>query len=151
MLKISLITLTIVVVLSAVGVAWARHSGYCGSGDYFQHVTERVSRKLDLNEGQSEKLQGVAEALRGLRTDWSGQRTRMTEEVQGLLAAPALDRAMVRGLLDERRHAMDQRVGEIVEAFADFSDTLAPEQRTRLAELIAKRAQHRFGPPGWAH
>ena len=44
-----------------------------------------------------------------------------------------------------------QRVGEIVEAFADFSDTLAPEQRTRLAELIAKRAQHRFGPPGWAH
>jgi hypothetical protein len=59
MLKMSLITLAVVGIIAAVGIAWARHSGYCAGGDFLNHITARVSRKLDLNAEQNEKLQGL--------------------------------------------------------------------------------------------
>ena len=39
----------------------------------------------------------------------------------------------------------------VVDAFADFSDSLEPEQRSRLAELIGDRMMHHWGHPRWGH
>ena len=149
MLKILLITLAIVAITVA-GITWARHNGYCRGGDFMPHITERVSRKLDLNDEQKLKLEAFAETLRKLRGDWSERRTQMLAEVEDLLAGPSLDRDRVIALLDERHQAVNERKGEVVDAFANFSDSLQPEQRTRLAQLIAARMERRWGPPGWA-
>lgn len=54
-------------------------------------------------------------------------------------------------LLTRRHEVIAERKHAAIDAFADFSDSLQPEQRTRLAELISKRMQHRWGPPHWAH
>lgn len=152
MLKILLVTLTILGVVAVSGIAWARYNGYCAGGDLTQRVTERVSRKLDLNEYQAAKLQGFAEKLQALRSGWSEGRNQIRGELEGLLAAPVLDRDRVTGLLDERHQALAERKGEIVDAFGDFSDSLEPGQRTRLAELITARLDHRWGgPPHGAH
>lgn len=148
MLKILLITLAIVAITVA-GITWARHNGYCRGGDSMQHITERVSRKLDLNDEQKLKLEAFAETLQKLRSDWSERRTQMSAEVEDILAGPSLDRDRVIALLDERHQAVNERKGEVVDAFATFSDSLQPEQRTRLAELIAARMERRWGPPGW--
>lgn len=150
MLKILLITLAIVAII-ATGITWAKHNGYCRGGDFMQHITERVSRKLDLNDEQRLKLDAFAETLRELRGNWTERRGQMGVEVEGLLAAPLLDRDRVMALLEERHQALSNRKGEVVDAFADFSDSLRPEQRTRLAELIARRMERRWGPPGWSH
>jgi periplasmic protein CpxP/Spy len=149
--KIFFITLAVIGLISAVGIAWARHNGYCAGGDYLKHVTERVSRKLDLNEEQNQRLQGIAEMLRKLRADWAERRTQSSNEIESLLAAPTLDRDRVMDLLTQRHEAMAERKREIVDTVADFSDNLQPEQRARLAELIADRMHHRWGPPRWAH
>lgn len=151
MLKISLITLAVLALVAAVGIAWARHNGYCARGDYLNHVSARVSRKLDLNDAQNQKLQGLAETLRTLRGDWSEGRVQRSEETKRLLAAPTLDRDQAAGLLTESHEAWVDRRREIVDAFADFSDALQPEQRTRLAEIISDRMQHRWGPARGAH
>lgn len=151
MLKILLITLAVVGVLAAGGIAWARHNGFCAGGDHLEHVTERVSRKLDLGAEQNQKLQGLTEMLRKLRGDWAEHRTQRSGEIESLLAAPTLDRDRALDLLSQRHEAMAERKREIVDAFADFSDNLQPEQRARLAELISDRIQHRWGPPRWAH
>ncbi|MGA7980990.1 MAG: periplasmic heavy metal sensor [Chromatiaceae bacterium] len=146
MLKMSLITLAVVGIIAAVGIAWARHSGYCAGGDFLNHITARVSRKLDLNAEQNEKLQGLAAMLRQLRGDWRERRPQVSPEIDSLLATKTLDRDLVMELLEKRRQAMAEHKRELVDAFADFSDSLRPEQRTRLAELITRRLQHR-----WAH
>jgi Spy/CpxP family protein refolding chaperone len=151
MLKILLITLTILGVVAVAGFAWAKHQGYCSEGDFVKRVTDRVSRKLDLDEDQAARLQGLAEKLRALRGDWTEGRTRMRTDVDGLLAAPTLDRDRAMTLLDQRHRSMAARKSEIVDAFADFSDSLQPEQRTKLAELLSKRLGHYWGPARWAH
>lgn len=53
-------------------------------------------------------------------------------------------------LLPERHEAMGEGEREIVDAFADFSDSLQRDQRARLADLIAERLRHRWGSPRWA-
>jgi Spy/CpxP family protein refolding chaperone len=151
MLKILLITLTVLGIIAIAGFAWAKHQGYCSGGDFMQRVTDRVSRKLDLNEDQTAKLQGLAEKLRALRGDRTEGRTQLRDDIEGLLAAPTLDRNRALTLLDQRHRSMAERKGELVGAFADFSDSLQPEQRTRLAELLTKRLGHHWGAPRWAH
>jgi Spy/CpxP family protein refolding chaperone len=151
MLKISLITLAVLGLIAAAGLAWARHNGYCTGGGHFEHVKARVARKLDLNETQSRQLDDFAEALRRLRGEWVERRAAIGDEVERLMAAPTLDREQVMALLEERHQAFAEHKREIVDAFADFSDSLQHEQRTRLVELIAERMQHRWGPRHWAY
>jgi hypothetical protein len=50
MLKIVLVTLLVVGLLAGLGIAWAKHKGYCSAEDPMQHITERISHKLDLND-----------------------------------------------------------------------------------------------------
>jgi Spy/CpxP family protein refolding chaperone len=150
MLKILLVSLAIAGVAVG-GFAWAKQNGYCSRSDLMGHVTERVARKLDLDDQQQAKLQTFAESLQSLRGDWSERRAAAREEVEALLASPSLDRERVMGLLDARHQALAEHQREVVDAFGEFSDSLRPEQRTRLAELIAQRMDHRWGPPHWAH
>jgi len=151
MLKISLITLAVIVVLAGLGIAWARHNGYCAGGDHLNRVTALVARKLDLNDEQNQRLQGLAETLRKLRRDWTEHRNEHADEIGRLLTAPTLDRNRVMGMLTEGREALAEHSEEVIGAFADFSDSLQPDQRVQLAEFIAKRMQHRWGPSHWAH
>lgn len=151
MWKTLLIGTALVVVLGGAGVAWAKHAGYCDRGDRVQHLTERLTRKLDLNEGQQAKLQAFAEKLGALRAQRAERRGADREAVEQLLSAPQLDRDRAVELLDARLATVTGHKRELVEAFADFSDSLAPEQRERLAELISHRMNHRWGPPRWDH
>ena len=151
MLKTTLIIIAILGVFAVAGLAWAKHKGYCTGGDYLQRASERISGKLDLNDEQNAKLQGLTEALRSLREDWMARRTGLNAEIGNLLATPTLDRDAAMDLLQERHQAMTGHKQGIIAAFADFSDSLQPEQRARLAELIADRMQHRWGQPRWAH
>lgn len=150
MLKILMIILAILGVVVISGFAWAKHNGYCSGGDFMQRASERVSHKLELDDNQEAKLKGFTEKLRALRDSSSAGRTPIRDEIGGLLTAPSLDRDRVTALLDERHQTMTERKAELVNAFGDFSDSLKPEQRTRLAELIAERLNHRWGgPPHW--
>jgi len=151
MLKTVLITLGVLAVITAAGVAWAKHSGYCSTESRMQFVTQRIGHKLDLNDGQLERLEAFAETLRELRAERQDHRVAMKDDVAGLLSEPSLDRDRAVSLIDERFRTMDESKHAIVEAFADFSDSLAPEQRSRLSGLINDRLMHRWGLPRWAH
>jgi Spy/CpxP family protein refolding chaperone len=151
MLKISLITLAVLAVVVGVGAAWAKHRGYCAEGGHLSYMSDRLSRRLDLDEVQRTELQRFADTLRGLRGDWREGRGAMREEVQALLAAPTLDRDRAMDLLAEWRARADERKRLVVDGFADFSDSLTPDQRERLAGIIGERMDRRFGRAGWGH
>lgn len=151
MLKAVLIVLVVMAVLAAGGMAWAKHRGYCSVEDRMHYVTEKLGRKLDLNDRQKSHLQVFTAQLRELRGERHEARDIMKDRVGELLSAPSLDREQAVALLGERHRAMSENRRTLVDAFADFSDSLAPEQRSKLAELISDRMGHRWGPPHWSH
>ncbi len=151
MLKTILITLLFLGVIAAAGAAWAKHKGYCSADGRLQHITQRVGSKLDLNEEQLGRLEVFAGTLQGMRNERQDHRVAMKNDVTELLSAPALDRDRAMALIDERYQSMGDSKQSVVDAFADFSDSLEPEQRARLAEMIGDRMMHRWGHPRWAH
>lgn len=151
MLKTILIALLFLGAVAAAGAAWAKHKGYCSADSRIHHITERVGRKLDLNEDQLGRLDVFAETLKGMRNEHQDHRTAMKDRITELLSAPSLDRDRAVALIDERYQTTGDRKRAMVNAFADFSDSLAPEQRAQLAGLIGDRMMHRWGHPSWAH
>lgn len=151
MLKTILVIFLVLGVLAVVGAAWAKRSGYCSPEHRIQHLTERLGRRLDLNDDQQGRLATFVQTLKGLRSEWQGQRAAMKERVSELLATAPLDRDQAQALIDERAQIVEDGKHALIDAFANFSDSLAPEQRSRLAELIGDRMNHRWGHTGWAH
>jgi Spy/CpxP family protein refolding chaperone len=151
MLKTILITLAVLGVIAAAGMAWAKQSGYCSPENRLQKITERVGRKLDLNDDQQGLLEALTKTLRDLRIERQGLRVAMKESLTELLSEPSLDRDRATALIDGRYEDMKDSKLALVDAFADFSDSLAPEQRSRLTDLITDRMMERRGQHRWAH
>lgn len=151
MLKTILITLVVLGVIAAAGAAWAKHSGYCSPENRIQKITERVGRRLDLNDDQQGRLEAFAQILQDLRSHRQVRRVAVKDNVAELLSASSMDRDRAIELIDERLQGMNDGKRSLVDAFADFSDSLAPEQRARLAELIDNRMAGGWGRPRWGH
>jgi Spy/CpxP family protein refolding chaperone len=151
MLKTTLIVLIVLGILAAVGAAWAKHKGYCSTETRMQHISERIGRQLDLNDDQRGHLGSFIGTLRELRSDQQDRRRVVKQGVAELLSAPRLDRDRAIALIDERFRSIDERKRTLIDAFADFSDSLAPEQRARLVELIEQGRMGRWGHHHWAY
>ena len=151
MLKTTLIVLLVLGMIAVAGVAWAKHNGYCSSEDRMQYVSERIDRKLDLNDDQRLHLESLIGTLLELRSEQQDRRRGVNQDVTELLSAPMLDRDRAVALIDKRLQGIDDRKRTLVDAFADFSDSLAPEQRAELAELIEQRRMGRWGQHLWAY
>ena len=151
MFKTTLIVLVVLGVIAVAGVAWAKHSGYCSSEDRMQYVSERIGRKLDLSDDQQGRLESLIGTLLKLRSEQQDRRRSVNQDVTDLLSAPMLDRDRAVALIDERLQGINDRKRTLVAAFADFSDSLTPEQRAQLAELIEQRRMGRWGHHHWAY
>jgi len=148
-MKSLLITSAIVGLVLSSGLVLARHGGFCAGGEIVHNITGFVSYKLGLGEEQGAKLAEFVDQLGALRQSWAAGRADMSDEVESLLAAPALDRERALQLVEERQRAMADYAAKLVDDFADFSDSLEPEQRTALIEMVRARMQDRCGPGAW--
>ena len=177
MVKTILITRVVLGVIGAVGAAWAKRGGYCSAENRVRYITERVDMKLELSDDQRDRLEAFVDTLRELRDkrrdhsdgikdngtylttsqrEWLIQchsYFRIKEDVTDLLTAPTRDRDRAVAMMVKRYQSIAGSMRALVDAFAEFSDSLAPEQRTRLAELIADafatdRLQLDFDPEG---
>ena len=154
MFKTAVITLVVIGLVAGVGIAWAKNRGYCDR-DFAEHVTDRIARKLDLDETQKTKLDALGEQFRALRGEWRERRPAMRDELKQLLGSETFDRARAREIIDERQQAMASHKDALVNVFAEFSDSLRPEQRTQLAEMMDRRMErrrdHEWHRPAWTH
>jgi protein CpxP len=93
----------------------------------------------------------LSEQFQALRGNWRERRVDMRANVLDLLKNDRFDRERAQQMIDERQQSMAEYKRDMVDAFAEFSDSLDPEQRARLAELIDHWSGHRWGHHGWAH
>ncbi|KRB99842.1 hypothetical protein ASE11_09250 [Hydrogenophaga sp. Root209] len=102
-------------------------------------VIERVTKKLDLNAEQQQKLGVLADKLQAQRTAFIGQTTDPRAEVRALVAGDKFDRARALSLLDEKTRVVQVSSPEVINAMADFYDSLNPAQQAEVRERMQKR------------
>lgn len=150
-IKRSLIGLTsITVLLGGLTACGHRDHGRAWSDERVAEmrvkVVDRISGKLDLNAEQKAKLGVLADKLREQRNALVGSSADPRSEMQAIIAGPAFDRARASALLEGKLSAVHTKAPDVMNAAADFYDSLRPDQQAKVREFLASRG-HR-GPRG---
>lgn len=145
-----IISVLVIAVLAAGGIAFAKNKGVCGGPEGRANwMMERISKRLELDELQRGKLEDLRDALLSMREKFVDARKQGREAAADLLSVPVLDRGRAQALFDERHTAISAYSQELINAFADFSDSLNAEQRSALVEWLNKPRHHGSGPRHW--
>ena len=109
------------------------------SAEFRTKMIERAGKKLDLNDGQKQKLGVLADKLREQRTALMGKTTDPRAEVQSLVAGATLDKAKAQALVEEKTGALRSKSPEVIAAAADFFDNLNPAQQQQVRDMMTSR------------
>lgn len=102
-------------------------------------VIERVGSKLELDEAQKAKLGVLADKLREQRNALVGSTADPRTEMQAIIGGPAFDRARANALLESKLSAVHGKAPDVMNAAADFFDSLRPDQQAKVREFLASR------------
>lgn len=132
--------------------AWAhqRHGG-CWSGDAAERracMVDVASRRLDLDATQKAKLDALAQLLQAQRQLLVADPANPRAELQALIAGTSFDRTQAAALLQNKLATVQTRSPELINAVADFYDSLRPEQQSQLREALARGRHGRHGRHG---
>lgn len=149
--KIAVTAITVTLLVS--GAALAGRAGCFGPGGIQQHwfdgptpeeragwMTERISKKLELDPAQRAKLEELKTTLLSIRSDVGEERQKARESMLALLDAPALDRQKVLQMVDAKMQKVHDKAPEVVDAIAGFTDSLNPSQKQFLRQRIESRS-----------
>lgn len=106
-------------------------------------VLERIGSQLELDAAQKAKLAVLADQLQAQRAAIVGTTTNPRAELQGLIAGPAFDRTRAGALLETKLSAVHVAAPQVVNALADFYDSLRPEQQAKVRDFLSRG--HRRG------
>ena len=101
-------------------------------------VVDRVSSKLDLNDGQKQKLNVLADKMEAQRTAFVGKAADPRAEMQAIVSGDKFDRARAQSLLEEKTRAVQANSPEVITALADFYDSLNAEQQQKVRDLMQR-------------
>ena len=111
-------------------------------------AVERISDKLELSAPQKARLETLADALVAQRQALRGAPgSTPRDELKALIAGEKFDRTQAQTLLQAKTAAVQGQGPKVVEAMADFYDSLTPAQQARVREMMDKRG-HRWGGRG---
>jgi periplasmic protein CpxP/Spy len=106
------------------------------------HLVERVGSKLDLNAEQKNRLATLAEQLRQSRNALVAATPDPRSELQSLMAGTSFDRSKAIALVQAQLGAINNQSPALINAMADFYDSLSPGQQAQVREFMAKRGHH---------
>lgn len=147
-----IITIAVIGTLLTASLVWAHQQkeGF-GPPDRAGAMVEKVGKRLELSDYQKEKLERFAEAMSSMRESRKGEGGEHRQELMGLLDTSPLDRGKAMELLDEKHRKLKRHMSDMVNTFADFSDSLDVSQREELKEILSQRMEHRRERRHWAH
>ena len=108
-----------------------------------EFMTDRVSKKLDLDATQRQKFSEFADLLAQSMLEVRGTRDQHREEIAALLEEPSFNQARALELISEKTRQIDARAPLLVSALAGFLDSLNAEQRAELRDFVEHHRHHR--------
>jgi len=102
-------------------------------------VVDKISKKLELDATQKQKLGVLADQIIASRTAFRGKDTDPRAEIQAMVAGAKFDRALAQAMFEQKTQAVQGNGPQMIGAFADFYDSLNPAQQQQVRE----RLQHR--------
>lgn len=114
-------------------------------------ISDRIDRKLDLNDVQKQNLDvltfHIADLMQQVR---EGRQTRF-EMVNEVLSDGPVDQAALLQKITDKTALVNANAPDVVTKLAGFIDSLDAEQKAEIRQMIESRRGHRFGPRHGRH
>ena len=125
-------------------LAYGAHNHWgMNSDEKVEFVTDRVSKKLDLDDVQRQNLEVLAKDMMALVEEMRSGREAHMNEIQQMLGDPVLDQNRVIKLIQDKTQSINDRAPATVASLALFLDSLTTEQKSELQSFVADRMHHR--------
>ena len=106
---------------------------------------EKISEKLTLTEAQKKKLDALADEMLASRKAFRGDSTDPRADMKALIAGDKFDRTKAQAMLDQKTQVVQGNGPKVMAAFADFFDSLSPEQQKQVRDKLDKRGHGWWG------
>ncbi|MFT5220337.1 MAG: Spy/CpxP family protein refolding chaperone [Planctomycetota bacterium] len=110
-----------------------------------EFIVERVSKKLDLNEVQSLSFSELTDTVLAIIVEGRDSKEDHLQMVKDLLQEPVLDQAKVLQIVQQKTQMVNDKAPAVVASLAGFLDTLGPEQKNNLQQMLERHHEHRHG------
>lgn len=109
------------------------------NGWFANFMMRRMGKRLRLDPEQMSKLKVVQSKMQTVHAEMHGEKQTGYSDVESLLKAEKLDRKAALQLLLSSREAVESRLSEMVDGFADLFDSLNAVQRERMVKMWHNR------------
>ena len=141
-----LIATAMIVGISGSVFAYGKHNHWGFSAeDKAEFITERVTKKLDLDEIQQGNLKVLSGEILALMSEMRAERETHKAQIEAMLAEPVLDQAKALNLIQSKTSQINNKAPTVIASLAAFLDSLSLEQKTQLQGFVSKRMHHRKG------
>ncbi len=106
-------------------------------------MTEKIASKLELNEVQKKQLNSFKDELMDKKRQLRASRSTIEGELIAQLRNEKIDQEHLKEVIAKEEAKLDEMASTFVTQLAEFHDSLTPEQRTKLTEMVEKWEDHR--------
>ena len=127
--------------------AFSKHNDWSMSlEEKVEFVTERVTRKLDLDSQQQQNFTELAGAIAQIMQDARITKVQNLTEIEALLQEPSFNQARALELVGQKTRMINENAPLVITSLAVFLDSLSVEQKQQMQEFMQHRHQHhRYG------
>ncbi len=126
--------------------AYGKHNHWgISAEDKVEFITERVTRKLNLNDIQQGNLNALARDILALMNEMHASRETHITQIETMLAEPVLDQAKALNLIQAKTSHIANKAPTVIASVATFLDSLNLEQKAQLQQFVSNRMHHRHG------
>ena len=131
---------------SGVVYAFSKHSDWhMTPEEKLEFVTDRVTRKLNLDSQQQENFTALAETVVQVMLDVKASKQQQVNEIGELLQEPSFNQARAMEMVQQKTQIISDKAPLVISSLAVFLDSLDAGQKLQLREFIENHRHHRHG------
>lgn len=123
--------------------AFSKHGGWgMTAEEKVELISDRVTRKLNLDDQQREKFAELAELVAVTLQEVKPGRDQHFAELDSLLQEPSFNQARALEMIQQKTRLVNEKAPLVISSLAVFLDSLSVEQKQQLQEFMQHRHEH---------
>ncbi len=128
--------------------AFSKHGGWGMTHDEkVEFISERVTRKLDLDTEQRLKFVEMAELVTVTLQEIKPTSDERMQEITSMLDEPSFNQARALELIQQKTQLVNEKAPLLITSLATFLDSLSAAQKQELQQFVQHRHKHHRTDP----
>ncbi len=141
--KKKVIVIIVASIVAFTGSVFAYNRYHSSPEEHAQHIIKKVSKKLDLDDAQVSMLNIAKDSILQAHKSMHESRSDIHKDIGDILSEDTLDRTAILNHINNKADAVKAEAPSVVNALADFYDSLNVEQQAKIRHKIERHIKHK--------